>query len=307
MNAHNIVRRGQRPVPYDPPAIPPDPTAALSPAQRAALPNLIVIGAAKCGTSALHRYLALHPEIGMSRRKEMALFGGARWLERLPQYADAFDASRSVRGESSPVYSMDPYVPRVPEQMARVLPQPRFLYLVADPLRRTVAHWSEQHYLRLDRRSLDEALADADNAVNPYVAASRYGHQLQRFYDVFDAARVLVIDQDELRLQRRATMERVFSFAGVASEFWSSEFETEVNTAETKLEANALGGWIEDRFGRRLGRSVAWTRVPYVTARPRRGRPSLSRETETALRAVLEPDLAHLRQLTGRPFADWSI
>ncbi|MEY2467879.1 MAG: hypothetical protein QOF21_577 [Actinomycetota bacterium] len=302
----DVVRRGERPRPYEPPPIPADPLAALSDAQRAALPNLIVIGAGKCGTSALHRYLSLHPDVGMSERKEMSLFGGARWIERLPLYADAFDASRPVRGESSPSYSMDPYVPSVPEQIAAVLPHPKFIYLVADPLTRVVAHWAEQRYLRLDRRALGEALADADNPLNPYVAASRYGHQLQRYVDEFGSDAVLVLDQSDLRSERRSTLRTVFEFVGVDPEFWTSEFEAEVNTADTKLQTNALGGWIEDRLGNQSSRRVTWSRIPHVTAR-RRNRPSLNDEIRARLTAVLAPDIALFRRLTGRPFAGWEI
>jgi hypothetical protein len=278
----------------------------LTPTQRAALPNLIVIGAGKCGTSALHTYLAHHPEIGMSQQKELQLFGGNRWLLRLPSYADSFDGSRRVRGESSPSYSMDPFIPCVPEQIAAVLPAPRFVYLVADPMARVVAHWSEQHVLRFDRRPLDEALADAHDPSNPYVAGSRYGHQLQRYADVFGLDRVLVVDQLDLRAQRRETLRRVFEFAGVDADFWTPAFDVEVNTAASKLEVNAFGGWLEDRLGGRRRFGVRPSRVRFLTARRLR-RPSLDARSRARLVAELAPDIAKFRELTGRPFAHWPL
>jgi hypothetical protein len=218
-----VVHKGERPEPFRPPPVPDDPLAAMTEAERAALPNLIVIGAGKCGTSALHDYLSRHPEIGMSPTKEVQLFGANRWLERLPSYPGFFDASKRVRGESSPSYSLDPYLPCVPEHMAAVLPEPRFIYLVADPIQRVVAHWSEQSFLTLDQRSLDEAIADADNPFNPYVGGSRYGHQLQRYVDVFGADRVLVLDQRDLRGRRPETLRAVFAYAGVDPDFWRAE------------------------------------------------------------------------------------
>ena len=298
-----VVHDGGRPRPYRPPPIPDGPLASLVDEARAALPNLIVIGAGKCGTTALHDYLGRHPEIGMSTVKEVQLFGGNRWLERLPAYPTFFDPSFRVRGESSPSYTLDPFIPCVPEQMAAILPDPRFVYLVADPVERVVAHWAEQHHLTLDHRPMAEALADAENPINPYLAGSRYGHQLQRYVDVFGRARILVVDQRDLRDRRRATLRRVFQFAGVDPAFWVTELDIERNTAQSKLEPNALGRRIEARFG---GRAVPGSRVRFVTARRLR-RPELDGATRRRVMAILAPDIERFRQLTGRRFAHWSV
>ncbi|MDP1793846.1 MAG: sulfotransferase domain-containing protein [Acidimicrobiales bacterium] len=259
----------KQPVPYDPPPVPRRPLAALSKQQRAALPNLIVIGAAKCGTTALHRYLSLHPEIAMSQRKELMLFGGNRWLERLGWYADQFDASDRVRGEASPSYTMDPFVPDVVAQMDAVLPSDtKFIYIVGDPIPRVVAHWGEQHGLGNDERTLDDALRDLDPRANPYLAASRYGHHL----GLFGARPVHVVDQADLRDDRRTALRALFAFVGVDDTFCSDGFDDEHNTAATKIE-----------------------------------RPLLSDESTAALRDYLTDDIARFRGLTGRDFAHWSL
>jgi len=298
-----VVHKGERPSPFRPPAIPDDVLGSMCEAERAALPNLIVIGAGKCGTSALHDYLGRHPDVGMSATKEVQLFGANRWLERLPSYPGFFDASKRVRGESSPSYSLDPYLPCVPEQMAAVLTDPRFIYLVADPVQRVVAHWSEQSFLTLDQRTLTEAIADAEDPLNPYVSGSRFGHQLQRYIDVFGADRVLVLDQRDLRERRRETLHDVFAFVGVDPDFWCAEFAEELNTAVDKRDANALGRWMERTFG---PRAIRVSRVRYVTGRPLR-RPELDDATRARLTAALAPDIAHFRDLTGRRFDHWSL
>ena len=84
-------------------------------------PNLFLIGAAKSGTSSLHYYLSLHPEIHMSLEKEPHYFSQLVGMvnPRLPQYDDAgyqalFATDRPVRGESSVSYSFWPYPPACP-------------------------------------------------------------------------------------------------------------------------------------------------------------------------------------------------
>lgn len=270
------------------------------------LPNLIGIGAAKSGTSALHAYLSAHPQISMSTSKELKLFGSSDWNRRLEWYASQFELGTPVRGETSPTYSMDPYVPGVPEQMAAVLNDPRFVYVVGDPVERAVAHWREQRMMTYERRSLAEAFADADDPLNPYVAASRYGHQLSRYLSVFPAEKVLVVDQEDLRHKREETLERLFEFAGVETQFWHAGYDREPNATTEKLQPNRFSLWLLDRTG-----AAPWARrlvvIPGLTAsRPRRSE-SLGEATRTRLEAALRPDLERFRELTGQAFAHWSV
>ena len=71
--------------------------------RHAALPNLIIIGGLKCGTTSIHHYLGLHPEIQMSKPKELNFFvEELNWDLGLDWYASRFDDRFKVRGESSP-------------------------------------------------------------------------------------------------------------------------------------------------------------------------------------------------------------
>ena len=106
------------------------------------LPNLIVIGAQKCGTSSLELYLDLHPEIAMARPKqyELNFFSwedvwrrGVGWYEQ--QFRDA-----PVRGEKSNGYSAWPFWPFVPERMKDVIPDARLIYLLRDPIERLITN-----------------------------------------------------------------------------------------------------------------------------------------------------------------------
>src|SRR5947208_13622101 len=98
-----------------------------------ALPNLVVIGAQKCGTSGLHYYLSLHPEISMSKPKELNFFIAERNYPRgLDWYRAHFDPTAKVRGESSPNYTAYPLHVGVPERMHSIVPDAKLLYLVRD-------------------------------------------------------------------------------------------------------------------------------------------------------------------------------
>src|SRR5213078_3047078 len=117
-----------------------------------ALPNLVVIGAQKCGTSGLHYYLSLHPEVSMSRPKELNYFIEERnWPRGVDWYRRHFDPRARVRGESSPNYTAYPQHEGVPKRMHSLLPDARLIYLVRDPLERIAAHWVHNYAKRRER------------------------------------------------------------------------------------------------------------------------------------------------------------
>jgi hypothetical protein len=268
------------------------------------LPNLLIIGAAKCGTTSLHEYLALHPEIEMSEQKELQLFNRADWRERLDWYSAQFPAGAPVRGESSPTYAFYPYLPSVPERAREMIPEAKFIYLVRDPIDRAIANYVEMYSLRLEHRPIDVALSDLDPA-NPHLCSSRYATQLERYLACFDPDRVLVLDSGDLRHRRDATLAEVFRFLDVDPGFSSERFELEHNPRTIKVRYGDLGWWMVKRGvgTRRPGRSGHLIRpLKRMLGRP------IEREISTATRELLRNELGgeveRLRALTGLPL-DW--
>src|SRR6476659_1140977 len=160
----------------------PDAAAAPTGSARSgpgALPNLIVIGAQKCGTSGLHYYLSLHPEVSMSRPKELNFFIAERnWPRGLDWYRRHFDPRARIRGESSPNYTAYPQHEGVPERMHELIGDARLIYLVRDPLERIAAHWVHNYAKRRERGSLRETLTHPQTS---YIERSRYHMQIERF------------------------------------------------------------------------------------------------------------------------------
>src|SRR4051812_10211105 len=86
------------------------------------LPNLLIIGAAKAGTTSLHEYLNLHPSVFMSSPKELKFFNRPDWREELRAYRAHFPVGAQVRGESSPLYSMAPHLDSIPQRVHETIP-----------------------------------------------------------------------------------------------------------------------------------------------------------------------------------------
>jgi hypothetical protein len=278
-----------------------------------ALPNLLIVGAAKCGTTSLHSYLDHHPAIAMSPKKELQLFSRDDWRERLEWYRTNFLVRAPVRGESSPAYSMDPVLPRVPERAHELIPGARIVYLVGDPIKRLVAHYVEFVTLGREPRPFEEALADYDSGSNVYAMTSSYSHQLDRWREYFADERILVLDQRELLDDRREALRKTFRFLQVDDMFWSPEFDRLHNTRTLKLRVNRFGLWlwhrgVYERAVRAAGAVPAplRSRAVGLIGEEVRG-PVLSDGLRDELRAYLREDAERLRARTGRAFDHWSV
>ncbi len=273
------------------------------------LPNLIVIGAQKCGTSALNYYLSLHPEVSMSRPKELNFFIEERnWPRGIDWYKGHFDAEARVRGEASPNYTAFPQHQGVPERMHSVVPDARLIYMIRDPLERIGAHWVHNYAKRREKGTLAETLTHPNTS---YVTRSMYAMQLERFLVHYPKERVLVFQQSELRLKRMETLRRIFEFIGVDPDFRHPRFEQERHQTSGKTRATRLAVKLEKMGRSRRGRMIPanfWLvlddRLPLRRAIKRPDvRASLPPETLEELRA----DGRRLRELTGRDFANWTI
>ena len=276
------------------------------------LPNLIVIGAARCGTTSLHRYLNLHPDIEMSPVKEPQFFNDWNWHRGLAWYEAQFPASAKVVGESSPTYTVHPAHPHVPERMASVVPDAKLIYLVRDPIERLVSGYRFRRWiLEREDRPLDEALADFETSV--HVAASCYAMQLEQLFPHYPLERILVLEQRALAERRIETLRRAFRFLEVDESFHAQEFERNYNETEG-LRASAIGqkaiALLDSTLGPRLSVRVR-THAPAFVTRPLQTRPqvpdvALPDDLRERLLDYIKPDTERLRAYTGEAYADWS-
>lgn len=256
-----------------------------------ALANLVIIGAMKCATSALHRCLGQHPDIAMSRPKELNFFfadptvpeaDSARverrcpdpvawtpgnWQRGMAWYAGHFPSTAMVRGESSPGYT-SPSHPGVAARMAATVPHARLVYLVRDPIERTLSQYRHHRREGAESRPLEAALLDP---ASQYIARGRYHERLVPFLERFPRSQICVVTQEELRTAPHATVRAVLAFVGV-----------------------------DDRF--EPGAEMQHHR--HVTG-PASPRPS--GRLRARLESAFVDDTRRLRELTGRSLASWSV
>ena len=250
-------------------------TASLRP-----LPDFLILGAQKAGTTALYAYLRWHPQVTGPSFKEVSFFDrhyahGERW------YRAHMPVRRSgIVGEASPSYLSHP---AAPERVARMLPRARLIALLRNPVDRAFSHYQHEVALGREELSFEDALAREDERMEgevermvrdpayfsyawwnyTYVARGRYAEQLERWYESFPSEQLLVLLTDELAADTAATYERVLQFLGVDARGLDSYpriFEREYAEMDPATRAR-----LEDEFARPngrlaelLGRDLPW-------------------------------------------------
>lgn len=293
------------------PPISPSLVAPPPPNADGALPTFLIIGAMKCGTTSLHYYLSLHPEIGMSAEKELAFFvteqnweRGERWYRR------QFDPAYRIRGEASPHYTCYPKYASVPERMHTLVPEAKLIYLVRAPVERAVSHYCHAVSHENEGRTLAEAVREPNSK---YLERSRYFAQIERYLPYYARDRVLVVDQADLRDRRRETLREVFAFVGADPDVWDVRFLWERHRTDRKRVKTGPGralatSWPMRAIGR-LPNRYRWPieDVVYWPFSRSVARPAVSSALRAEIGERLADDVARFRAFTGRDFAHWSL
>jgi hypothetical protein len=263
------------------------------------LPDFLIIGAQKAGTSSLYAYLVQHPQILSAARKEVHYFSteydrGAAWYrQQFPRTAKINNRSRRLgkpvlTGEASPYYLFHPHAP---QRIAKLLPDVKLILLLRDPVSRAYSHYRHEVKLRTEtlpfaeaikRESerIDEALRQmrADERVNSfahqhysYVSRGAYIDQLLAFERHFSRDRMFISTSDEFFNDPQTVYGQVLGFLGVDVLPLKDAAPRNVGSYERKSrielqdELEAHFRPLNRRLYDHLGRDLGWPADPPAT------------------------------------------
>ncbi len=191
------------------------------------LPTFVIVGAQKCGTSTLHRMLRDHPQVFMSRPKELHFFD-RHWDRGLGWYAEQFTPGpRQVHaGESTPIYLYDT---TSRQRLIDSLPEARMVAILRDPAKRAYSHYWHSRRLGRDQVPTFEEAIDLEasrlasddkdgRARHSYVDRGHYLEQLRVFEAAYGRNRLHVLLLEDLTEQRVRSLEDLFTFLDIAVE-----------------------------------------------------------------------------------------
>lgn len=273
------------------------------------MPNFLVIGAMKAGTTSLASYLRDHPQVYVPPAKELHFFVEAlNWSRGLAWYEEQFAEAGNAAaiGEASPSYTAATAYRGVPERIAATLPGARLVYVLRHPIERMRSHYLHQVVLGEEDRPIEVAFAEDE----PYLNMSRYRWQIDQYLQRFGSDQLLVITAEQLRHDREATVRRVLRFLEVDDEILPGSIDRERHATASKRVASGARARLDRvplvaALGRRAPARVRrW--ADRVTTRAVEAVPvDLSPAVEETIRAKLADDVAGLRELLGAGFDGW--
>lgn len=269
-----------------------------------AKPNLFLVGAARCATTSLWRYLQVHPEVFMAWIKEPHFFsrGGVAGVP-VAKTEDAYlslfaHAKRAAyRGDASVSYLWDPAAAPAIRAWA---PNARILISLRDPVERAHSHYWTHVRLGFERRTFREAVEaelaghpDIASVPPPYVSRGYYAEQVRPYLELFDD--VLVLFFEELVADVRGSMRTVFAFLGLDPS--PADRIKPVAHFRFAVPRNTVARHL---LGRRAVKGLAAFRGPRQRVLMRHRKPKLDIATHDVLREVYAEHDGRLRALLGR-------
>lgn len=198
-----------------------------------ALPDALIIGAMKSGTSSLHFYLTQHAQVVPPLRKEVHYFDlnherGEPWYRA--NFGRAGEAGLNL--DSSPYYL---FHPRVPERAHALVPQAKLIVLLRDPVRRAYSHYWHECDKGREKLSFEDAIAAEPGRVEreharlaageierssahqyfSYLARGRYAEQLRRWLEFYPREQLLVLRFEDLARDPLPVLNRTLGWLGL--------------------------------------------------------------------------------------------
>lgn len=277
------------------------------------LPNFLIIGAMKGGTTSLWHYLRSHPQVFMPHNKELHFFSdGEVWSRGLQWYEGKFSElppTAVAVGEASPSYSKHPQFPGVPARIASVIPDVRLIYVIRQPIERMRSQYLHNVAAGLEHDPVEKALRSKPG----YVNSSRYAMQIAYYLEHFHRDQLLVITSEDLRGDRIPTVRRVYEFLGIDQGWVPPMIQREFYRTGERRMVRSITLKMRRLPGIHLRRlipaavKVRAMKSGLLTKTLDEDEAMITESLREHLEGVLREDVRQLRQFLGPDFDGWGI
>ena len=295
------------------------------------MPNFLIVGAAKSGTTSLYAYLKQHPQVYMSPVKETNFFafegeelnfsGGikqgylADFKTNIQDYRAQFQGINNeiAIGEASPSYL---YIPKAVERIEYYIPNVKIIVILRNPIDRAYSHFL--HHIR-DRlvpySDFSQALqAEPQRIVDNwwwdyhYIQVGLYYKQLKRYVDKFNRERIKVYLYEDFKTNSLSVIQDIFQFLDVDRQF-IPDMSAKLNstgiprnrTLDALIKEPNLIKTIYQLLPMKLRKKI----TSKITKRNPLEKPLLSSEIRKNLTELYREDILKLQQLIQRDFSGW--
>ena len=231
------------------------------------LPDYLIVGAQKSGSTSLYDYLIQHPEVAPAKTKEVHYFSN-NYEKGVSWYRAHFSFSflSGLIGEATPYYL---YHPLAADRIKKTLPGVKIMVVLRDPSSRAISHYHHAVNHGFEETSIKEAFErdlnnykeltsrvyDGERIVkhqeNSYISRGFYVEQLERYYELFDRENILLVKSDEFFDDPQGVLNVVFKFLNIDPDFIPSDMGVK-NPGKYKEisreNIDEVKSWLEDVY-----------------------------------------------------------
>lgn len=244
------------------------------------LPNTLIVGAQKSGTTWLHHSLRKSDAVFASTPKELNFFNGNYPDKSLSDYAAQFsDCHQEIRLESSPNYFWDTGANSAANNIKRIIPQARIIISLRNPVDRYLSAYT--HHIQASRLNYTTVI---DQVVDDYhmISIGMYADILAHWLELFPDAHIILYDQ--IASNKVGVMRNLETFLGVTLGLTVRELRFRVNDASKKAKRKNVPQHLKDQ----------WT-----------GRPVLSEDARSRLKDIYKDQIEKLSDMIDLDFSAW--
>lgn len=286
------------------------------------LPNFLIIGTPKAGTTAIYHYLNQHPEIYFSPEKEPHFFSfigeqKPHWgVKTLAEYEKLFKAVTTEKaiGEASTWYL---YSQSAAKQIRKYLPNVKLIIILRNPIERAYSSWAFRVQCGWESIiDFEQALQAEENRISNnyewdfhYLKTGFYYHQIQRYFNLFSKEQIFICTYDELKDDSPSLIQDIFNFLEVDNSFIP---DTSIRHNQTQLPKNKI-------FNRFLTKSSCWKNIikifvpdnirkklqNKITITNQTSVPKLSQKIKTKYTSLYEEDILKTSELSSIDVSQW--
>jgi hypothetical protein len=261
------------------------------------LPDYVIVGAQRAGTTSLHRHLLKHPNVARTLLglKGMHYFstnygrGWSWYRSHFPTNAararfKARTGTDLVVGEGSPYYIFHPLAL---DRMAEALPQARIIVMLRDPVARAYSHYQHMLFEGLERvPTFEEALALEPKRLegeeeriladpgyrsfhhqhHSYLARGNYADQIAKLWSLFPREQTLILRSEDFLTDPASGLAQTVEFLGLPAFAFPAELREHNVGRYPKIDPDTKARLVEhfrepnERLYELLGRDMGWGR-----------------------------------------------
>lgn len=273
------------------------------------LPNFLIIGSQKSGTTSLYYVLRQHPQIFMPERKEVNYFFLQSEYDRgFKAYLEHFEAAgpdTPAVGEASPGYICHPLAPL---RIKRFLPDTKLILTVRHPVERAYSQYWDNRRSLSESHTFEQVVENAlEVTYHPnrlgYFSRGTYIQYINRFLEHFIRDQLLVLLFDDLKANPQGFFQTVFNFLGVDPDFSTPAMTESFNPAA--VWRNPLYRWFFKKPHRDEWLPVKFRRLTYFGKRIPWQYPPMNPDTRQRLLDFYRPWNRQLAAFLGRDLPGW--